>query len=351
MSLLLALACLSEPTPTIAAQNTPSPDLINKSELRSVDPSPRTVSGLLSNLADDATSQRALEDLVTIGDPAVPALGKEAIHGKDITARGWAVQALARIDSKAAEQEIVTVYERTHPGATEANALVHVWAAAAQSQQADDADELLALSQLRWQHPSLQRPFQARMATMASEITNLRGALELVNSDPTLAPALAGVLEKAQVSELAELMFNDANDGIRRTAAGLLASRSDEARTIARLYAFNPGAEKVPWAGGALYVPSLGWQKNDAQILVGNLVAWYVYCEDQGLSTEKQQIYNNLNSLGLVNTVGMDWPSFDGHELLVQYGNATSRGSARRILAEQGLLEDEDWAPLLERIR
>ncbi len=34
----------------------------------------------------------------------------------------------------------------------------------------------------------------------------------------------------------------------------------------------------------------------------------------------------------------------------VQYGQATSVESARRILAEQGLLDDDEWAAALDRI-
>lgn len=343
MSLLLALACLSEPTES-SATSSASPDLLNKSTLQSVDPTPREIPGLIGALASEETSAVALSALVEIGEPAVPMLEKEALRGTDITARGWSVQALSRIDVDSAEAALVNIHDTTD------NALVKTWAAAGLIQQSDDIEELMSRTQLQWENPALQRTFSMRARELGSMVGDLRAAILLISQDPSMGSVVGPILADAEVKDLAQLMFTDPDNTVRWTSAGLLAARPDEARVIARQYAFTPGAEEVLWAGGALYVPNVGWGKKDAKVLVGNLVAWFVFCEEHGLDNEKQQIYNNLNSLGLINTIGMAWPGFDGHELLVQYGQATSVESARRILAEQGLLDDDEWAAALDRI-
>ena len=343
MSLLLALACLAEPTES-PATSASSPDQLNQSTLKSVDPTPREIPGLISALASEETSAVALTALVEIGEPAVPMLEIEALRGKDITARGWSVQALSRIDADSAETSLQTIRDTTD------NALVRTWASAGLLQQADDIDELMARSSLQWENPALQRTFSLRARELGSMVGELRAAIVLISQDASMGAVVGPVLADASVEDLAQLMFNDPDNGVRWTSAGLLAGRPNEAQKIARQYAFTPGAEEVLWAGGALYVPNVGWGKKDAKVLVGNLVAWFVFCEEKGLEGEKQQIYNNLNSLGLINTIGMAWPGFDGHELLVQYGQATSVESARRILAEQGLLDHDDWAAALARI-
>lgn len=343
--LLLALACMSEPAEQAASSvDADVTHNAHRSELQAVDATPRTVGGLIANLGNEETSQSALAALIAIGPDAVGALEKEAASEGDTTSRGWALQALAQIDDDGAEDALARIH------ANESDPLIRSWAAAARIQQADTLDELMALNGLQWEHSSLNRPFKMKAESLAGDITDIGAAILLLTQDSSMTAVVAPALEKATIRDLSTVMLTDANQSVRITAAGLLAGRPDQAREIARQYAFTPGAEAPLWSGGALYVPNLGWKKKDAKILVGNLVAWYVFCDVNGFDGEKQQIMNNLNSLGLVNIVGMDWPSADAKELLVQYGDATSQDSARRILAEQGLLDDKAWAAALDRI-
>lgn len=341
MHLLLLLSCMSEPAERVATPVAMAP--AHATELVSVDGTPETVPGLIAHLADEQTSQDALAALIAHGDEAVPALEEEARRGDDITARGWAIQALAQIDSPEAEQALDRLVDVGDP-------LVLNWVQAGRIQQADTLDELIALSPLQRSHPAVARPFQAKAQGFADEVTDTRDAIVLLNQDNGLASVVAPTLQKASVKELTGLMFHDVDQGVRRSAAGLLASRSDDARAIARQYAYTPGADEVLWSGGALYVPNLGWQKREATILVGHLVSWYVFCDRNNLHDEKNQVMNNLNSLGLVHTVGMPWPSRDAKELLVQYGQATSYESARKIVADHGLLDNATWTTTLDRI-
>lgn len=341
MHLLLLLSCMAEPAERVATPLVLAP--AHATELVSVDGTPQTVPGLIAHLANEETSQGALAALVARGDEAVPALEDEARKGGDITARGWAVQALAQIDSPDAEQALDRLVDVGDP-------LVLTWVQAGRIQQADTLDELMALSQLQRSHPALARPFKSKAQLFAGEITDLRSAIVLLSQDGSLAPVVSPTLEKASVKDLTQLMFNDAEQNVRLYAAGLLASRPDDARAIARQYAYTPGADEVLWSGGALYVPNLGWQKREATVLVGHLVSWYIFCDLNNLHSEKNQVMNNMNSLGLVNTVGMDWPSRDAKQLLVQYGKATSYESARKIVADHGLLDNATWTTTLDRI-
>ena len=73
---------------------------------------------------------------------------------------------------------------------------------------------------------------------------------------------------------------------------------------VAKAYEFDADAKNAPWHGGPLYVPGIQWQKEDATALVGNLIAWHLWCDRNGKTSEQQQIYNNLRSVGLSRVAG-----------------------------------------------
>ncbi len=312
---------------------------------------PQDQAGLISALSDPDSAQEALEELVGRGAEAVPALRDTAMFGKDTSARGWAIQGLARIDDDSAGEALVNIEQQGN-----APMLIRTWAAAARVQRTTSLDEVLALAPLAQQYPGLDRPIRLKVEAFSSELTDVPSALRAVTLDPNLAQVLAPIILNQGLDPLIQVMFTEPDFNVRRMAAGYVGTWAgqdkDKARQIARAYAYTPGAEKVLWDGGALYVPSLAWQKKEAQALSGHLVSWHLFCDRTGLISEKQQIFNNLQSINLHQAAGWPgWPSTDTNELLVQYGQAVGKPALEKVLAEHGVLDEDKYQRLLTQVK
>ena len=104
------------------------------------------------------------------------------------------------------------------------------------------------------------------------------------------------------------------------------------------MYAFDPRAQQPPWEGGPLFLPSLNpWPQKEAIRLTKNLVAWRVWAERHNRNDLKQQIVNNLQSIGLARITGFQpgYNNFD--QWLRNYGNAFGKAELERLLITQGL--------------
>lgn len=309
---------------------------------------PEDQAGLVAAMEEKETAGAATEKLVAMGTEVVPTLRDVALHGEDIGARGWAITGLQQIPGPEAEKALLGIQE--YGAAPE---LVRTWAAAARINRCGDLDCVMALAPLSQQYPALGRPIRLQVEAKGDQLGDLASALKAVATNPTLAEALTPIILAGGPEPLAEVMFSHPENEPRRLAAGYMGTLGQDQRLhmdIAKLYAYTPGAETVLWEGGALYVPSLTWQKKEAQVLVGHLVSWHLYCDRTGLTAEKQQIYNNLQSINLHRPAGMEWPNQDTNALLVQYGKAAGRPALEKILAEHGVKDEDKYQGLLDQV-
>ena len=136
-------------------------------------------------------------------------------------------------------------------------------------------------------------------------------------------------------------MVKSTNQNVRRMAAGYLASvQGDVASQVIKAYAFRKGAKKVPWDGGALFLPGIKWSKKDARALVGNLIRWHLWAEINGKQDLQKQIHNNLRSVQLVRAAGYrnpSWQPIGTDKWLQTWGKVVGRRGIRAILKQQGV--------------
>lgn len=359
LSLMIGFACTKASTDVIQdtqAQRTALPELTQKDPppppprpLDEVVSVPEDLQGLVSALEEAETAEAAASKLTAMGPAAVPTLRDIALHGEDIGARGWAITALQQIPGAEADTALDGIYQ--YGAAPE---LVRTWAGAAIINRCADLDCVMGKASMAQQYPALKRPIRLQVEARSDSLQDIGAALVAMSQNPDLTEPLAPVVLAGGPAPLLDVMFHHADNNARRMAAGFLGTLGqDDAlhMEIAKAYAYTPGADKVLWQGGALYVPSLQWQKKEAQVLVGHLVAWHLYCDRMGLVQEKQQIYNNLQSINLHRPAGMDWPNQDTNALLVQYGNAAGKQALERILAEQGVKDEDKYQSLLGQVK
>ncbi len=287
-------------------------------------------------LADPDTADAVARQWLAEGEAGTAKLLEVALHGSDLAARGRAIVALVEAEGK----EVEPALEKLRNDA-EAPLLVRVWAYAALLRRAPDLDTLLALAPDLHRYPGAQRPFELAAAPLLKSANTIR-LLELAHQVPALNGTLAPLLLKRPVVELAELMLVNPLDAVRRQAAAWLAVQGREGkaaevaeRVIAQLR-YRPGTKRVPWEGGALYVPAIPWEQAQARALVRTLIQWKLHCERTGMSDARQQVWNNLRSVALLEAAGFSnlWPSED--ELLEEWAKIAGRDDVAKLRAEQG---------------
>jgi hypothetical protein len=301
---------------------------------------PTDFSDLVGALQASETRQAALTELSGSGDDAVPGLSQVALEHLDLPTRGWAIQALAGIDGDVAGSALEQIQYGDVPS------IVAAWAGAARIQRTDELYELLALADTAVAMPALVRPLELQARALADQLEDVSQGLEAMASGPSVLQAiLAPTILARGPGELVDAMFSHPNDQARRLAAGLLGTLDQQqdgvGSVVAAAYAPSGDAAQTLWQGGALYVPALKWGKADARLLVGHLISWHVYCNEQGLDQEKNQIRNNLNSIQLLEPAGYnrrsEWPESDTVALVAQWGRIHGTEAARQILRPWGL--------------
>jgi hypothetical protein len=251
-----------------------------------------------------------------LGVQSVQTLKNTATSADNIVARGHAIQALAGLDAEPANGAL-----RAIAADTDQVELVRTWAGAALVGRAQNIDEIVAIAPLTRSLPGLTTPLSARAKRIGGELNDLAGALSLASSTPEVQTALLPLIQAQGVQALTDAMFTHPDQEPRRFAAGVLAAMKDlsaqDRKQVIAAYAPNPRATQVPWNGGALYVPSMGFARDEAATLAGHLVAWYSYCDKKGLQDERQQVMNNLRSVGVWRQAGFTRPpgGVDGAEM------------------------------------
>ena len=115
---------------------------------------------------------------------------------------------------------------------------------------------------------------------------------------------------------------------------------------------FDPLADEVPWVGGALFIPAATWTRGEARQLAGDLLSWMIFCDFKGMHDARNQVQNNLRSVGLANTAGFEpiWRGAPTEQWLLNWGRAFGRSEVERILALHGVTEDARMAAVLKQL-
>lgn len=306
---------------------------------------------LLADLHDPEQAPAATDKLVAQGERAVAGLITESFTGRDIAARGWAIVALSEIGGDKVDQRLKVLHTDTTQ-----NNLVRTWAAAGRVSIADSKDELMELARLAGTMPALGRPVAMKLVDggMGQDAESL---IQLSVSVPSLNDSLRPVILALPTEELVETMVNSPKDDIRRTATSYLGGKfnqgdKDVLRAVIDVYKPDPGAARAPWDGGALYVPSIQWNKQDASELVANLLEWGVWCDNKEKFKEVQQVQNNIRSVGLARVVGYrtDWGNHDIRWWLAHCGKALGKDVIKGIVENQGVAHEQRYQNVLDQL-
>jgi len=293
----------------------------------------------VEKLSNPKTSQAAIQALIKEGRSSIPVLVRTARTHDTIAVRGWAIHGLSRIDSgeaRAALEELATDADEDR--------LVRTWAWAALVQEAQDLDELSALATQASGFTALERPISKRARALASDGQSVESLLGLMTRFPKLSASLGPLLLQSDSRELVDVMLQGKTVQIRQQAASYLATKgrgADKASAMSALVdalRLDRGDDTVPWVGGALYIPSMQWNRARARDVVGELIAWYVYCDVHGLHSERQKITNNLRSVGLLGQAGLGRNlSHDSVRMLQIYGSQAGMDKVASILNRVGV--------------
>lgn len=288
--------------------------------------------------------QGNVDDLVRHG--SVDELARLARTSPDSQVRGWAIVGLSQVGGARADR---VLSDLTAPGEP---ALVQTWAAAAKIARARSMTELRELASLRGRLPALDRPLRLRIEALASS-ASVEELLAL-SQDGALAPAVAPLVMGAPTGQLVRIMFEHPDDAVRRQAAAFLASKGQQgeqdavaAEVLAMLAIPRSRSARVPWEGGALFIPGLQWRRAEARTLVKTLIAWWLWLDTRGRQAETRPVWNNLYSVGLLSQAGYDRNLQANPESLVNaLARVEGRAGARAVLEQVGLAGDPRFRDL-----
>jgi hypothetical protein len=278
------------------------------------------------------------------GVDSVTQLRETALHGETLEAQGNAILALVALKDADATGALISIESQKR-----APELVRTWAAAGAVQRANSLAELEALADLLSRHPALERPFRLSAMELMGTSLDPEALLTFSVKSPALQTAFSQTLAQADVSAMMRVLFTHKDNAVRRLAAGYIANRDAAADSIVTRYRYSGSGSAVPWAGGALYVPALGWSRAQAKILLGHLTAWHLHCDRHGLTQEKQQVFNNLMSVGIWRQAGSrNRPVNDTVKLLKQYAGLVGVEKVAQLLQAQGVRHSPKYAGALE---
>ncbi len=317
----------------------------------------KEILALIDQLADAQKAEDTVDALVKQGEKAVPHLLGEALEGNSIIVRGWAIVCLGEIGGAEVNRRLVELH-----GDKQQSMLIRTWAAAAQVKQANSADELVKLAPLVSQFPALGRPIGMRLVEQLTDKDNPASVEDVLGVSlrvPQVQAAVAPAIMAFGSDKLVETMVGAKDNNVRNRAAaylGTMAQQGDKkvAPSVVAVYKFNPKAKQVPWQGGALWIPGIQWDQENARGLVGNLVAWHLWCDRNGQKAQLQQIHNNLRSLQLARAAGYQSPGFGQvgtDRWLTTWGQVVGRDGIEKILAAQGVAEEARYKKILAGLK
>lgn len=266
--------------------------------------------------------------------------------------RGWQVVELA--DAEGARTTILL--EAMH--AVAETQLERTWLNSALVKRAVELEDLEALTRRLAGDGALRRPLSAAWRRfLASTDTSLEALLRAIQPAPGLQQEILPSLLRWGPAAFVDVLYRSDDQNVRRLAAGCLAtmSRTDHTAVVKAVFGalhFDPTADEVPWVGGPLFIPSATWTRGEARQLAGDLLSWMLFCDFTGKLDERNQVQNNLRSVGLANTAGFEpiWGGAPTEQWLLHWGRAFGRGEVERILALHGVTEDPRLAAVLKQL-
>ena len=272
--------------------------------------------------------------------PRLAVLRERAMFAEDLSERGDAILALAEHPNPEANAILDDILAFAN-----APLIVRSWAAAARINRARTMDELAALVQLANTYPAAARPLEMRVNALSADADGPVSLLEIAARVPSFQSILGPAILGMGVGPLMDVLLTHQDNGVRRLAAGFVGglfnqgSAAEASREeVMNAYRPPPRARVVTWRGGALYVPQLRWDREEAIMMMNHLVEWHLVCDVLGLTAEKQQVYNNLRSVGLWRQAGMRRnPSTDTRQLLRQWGEVVGQSRIKAMLSRQGV--------------
>jgi len=316
---------------------------------------------IIAQLKDSKTASSAIQaakemaaDTTKRGE-VVTGLLNVVRGGDDLPQKGWAIAALAEIGGTDVDENLLDIH------ANEANEkLVRTWAAAARVSMTKSVNGLIEKAQLIQTFPALGRPIGIRIVEQMSEDgadVNPEEMIQATIRVPQLVQGLAPAIVAFGPDKLSSVVYTSNDNNIRRTGAGYLGTiaqagqGTDVSDAVIAAVTFDAQASDVPWAGGALFIPNIQWDKANSRALVGNLIRWHVWCDVNGKSAEQNQIHNNIRSVALIRAAGYGnpgWQDVGTVEWLQSWKEAVGNDGIRELLTDVGALENKKYASLLE---
>jgi uncharacterized protein DUF2330 len=347
-----------------------------------------TAKDLIQDLDDPEQSVKARQHLKAKGEAAYPYLIAH-LRNPDapLVGRGYCLVLL----NEANQPVLDDTLERL--ALDDPSQLLQLWAKAALVDRADSPAEILELFQsgsatldshkgqalIATPLPELQRPIALKLQDQKSEVS-VEQLLRFLDLDaklgtsapqpyvrggsaqhvpqsspisPTIKLVITPELLAADSEQLNRLMFKSAYQEVRQNAAGLLAYRAQEnperiLSLVIEELALGSGMSKVPWEGGALFIPQFAQlNKTQATELIGALVRWSVWAElHKAPDHQVKPVENNLRSYSLWSVAGGDdagWRNANGAAAWLEaYRMIAGKPAARTILEEQLVSKDND---------
>ena len=320
---------------------------------------------LFDQLGKSSTASEAIEKIVEVAkkdenkrDEMVNELVKIAQQDESLPKRGWAIAALAEIGGQDVDEYLLDIHaDTTHPK------IVRTWAAAARVTMTRTVNGLIEKANLVPQFPALGRPIGMRLVEKMSgenANVNVEKVIGVTQKVPQLQQALAPAILAFGPKKIARAVYQGKDQNTRRLAASYLGALAQQGQLsevmeiVNETLVFDGASAKIPWSGGPLFVPGVNWTKDGARELVGNLIRWNVWCENNGKSQELRQIHNNIRSLGLASAAGYNSPGWnvqDASAWLRVWGETMGSDEVRAILKEQGLLKEAKYQALLNSLQ
>ena len=322
---------------------------------------PKSLDQVIEQLKDSKTADQAIEAAVEMAkdsdqrDGIVKGLLGIVTKGEDLPQRGWAIAALAEIGGTDVDEALLDVHANE---STEK--VVRTWAAAARVSMTRSVNGLIEKANLIPQFPALGRPIGMRLVeqmNVEGEEVDPEKMIQATIRVPQLQQGLAPAIIAFGPAKLTQVVYSAENNDIRRTGAGYLGSIAqagqgqDVVDEVVKTIAFDAQASDVPWKGGALFIPNVQWDKENATALVGNLIRWHVWCDMNDKNSEQQQIHNNIRSVALIQAAGYGnpgWNDVGTVEWLNAWKTAVGKDGIRKVLEDVGALDNDKYASLLD---
>lgn len=172
---------------------------------------------LARKLADPKAADAALDELVAMGKDAIPSLQGEALEGKDLAARGWAIAGLGEIGGEAAAKTLLELQDKGTPE------LVQAWAASARINATTDIDTLAKMIDLLQRFPATDRPFKEKLKGLVAKDGGLSAeSLLRMTTDGRLQPVVTDAVLALGMPRLLEVLAHGKDGTARQQAAAYL---------------------------------------------------------------------------------------------------------------------------------